>query len=47
MSISFMAKPYLNKRTKQISVTLPKKKLNLLKKESPKRMKMTLSKIEW
>lgn len=40
----FKTKPFMNKKTKQISITLPKKKLDLSKTPFPKRMRVT---VEW
>ena len=42
-------KPFVNKKTKQISIVFPKKKMKIFKKRIPKKIELNISKkdIEW
>jgi len=43
----FKAKALINKRTKQISICIPKKKIKIFKKKTPKEIKLKILKIKW
>jgi len=43
----FKVKPFINKKTKQISITIPKKKLEIVKGKFPKKIKLKIKEIEW
>jgi len=45
----FDLKPYVNKRTKQITLILPKKQVKLFNKENkdPKSIKIEIKEIKW
>ncbi len=43
----FKAKPYVNKNNKQISITIPKRKIKIFKKKVPKEVKLEIKGIEW
>jgi len=47
MSKTFSTKPLVNKNTKQISITLPKKKFPIFKSRVPKKLKIEIKEIEW
>ena len=47
MKVSFKTKPLINKNTKQISITIPKKKLKIFKKRFPKEMELEIKGIKW
>lgn len=39
--------PFINKRNNQISITLPRRKLKMLKKGLPKLLKIKIEEMEW
>lgn len=43
----FKVKPFFNKRTKQISIAIPKKKLTIFKKGVPKKVVVVIKRVEW
>jgi hypothetical protein len=43
----FLAKAYMNKKNKQVSIVIPKKKLNWIKGKTPKKIKLKIEGIEW
>jgi len=47
MGKTFETKPTVNKNTKQLSITIPKRKLPIFKKRTPKRIKLEIKEIEW
>jgi len=43
----FSAKPFVNKKTKQISISIPKRKIKVFKKRIPKEIKFKIEKVTW
>jgi len=43
----FKAKAFINKNNKQISITIPKSKIKMFKKRSPKELELEIKGIEW
>jgi len=47
MGKKFEVKPYVNKKNKQISIVIPKKKIKIFKKKIPRKIKLEIKGIEW
>jgi len=47
MKITFRTKPLINKNTKQISISIPKKKVKIFKKKVPKEIKFEIKEVKW
>lgn len=47
MGKTFKVKPFVNKNNKQISFTLPKKKIKMFNKKIPKEIKLEIKDVEW
>jgi len=45
--VTLVRKVFVNKKNKQISITLPKKKLKIFKKKIPKAIKIKIKEIKW
>lgn len=46
--IEFLAKAFMNKRNKQISILIPKKKIQTYRlNKPPKRIRLEVKEIEW
>jgi len=47
MGKTFKTKVFINKKTKQISISIPRKKIKLFKDNIPKNIKLEIKEIEW
>jgi len=47
MKRTFKSKPLVNKRTKQISICIPRKKITIFKNKVPKEIKFKIEEIIW
>jgi len=43
----FKAKAFVNKNNKQISIVIPKSKIKIFKKKTPKEIELEIKGIEW
>jgi len=43
----FKTTVFINKKTKQISLSIPKNKFKIFKKNIPKKLKLEIKEIEW
>ena len=43
----FKTNVFINKKNKQISIVIPKSKIKIFKKRTPKTLKLEIKEIEW
>lgn len=43
----FKTAPFVNKKNKQISIVIPKKKITAFKNKIPKKLKIKIMEVEW